>query len=683
MTEVLLFIPKAELHAGDNLHGFVTSCREELIIFGAALPFNDNIWDVSDSVPLKGHGKKRIRMAFYSLEAVKSNNQSPMAEPFLGFAKAYMRYMHGLRPVVGFGFRLTALRVLEAALLEYSDNPNPVSIDAHVMNRAAQLAESNYSNGVAYRVGGQLEIIAEFLSENGITTLPVRWYNFLSRPGDSVRVGKEFDKNRKEKLPSKAALDTLPKVFNLAVEPSEIIVSSVAAILCSAPDRINEVLLLPELCEVRQNTGENNTEAYGLRWWPAKGAEPMVKLIIPSMSGVVEEAIGKIRHLTNEPRNIAKWYEEHPDQLYLHRDVEYLREREWITMPELAETIGLSGGESASQWCKGNKIKFSSGHSVRKVRFVDVEQYILGMLPDGFPFLDMDVGLKYSEALLIVRVNEMHMQRGTFRCMIEPITINQINTGLGSRIKHGVASIFSRFDFTEDDGSPIKVTTHQFRHYLNTLAQAGGMSQLDIAKWSGRTDVRQNAQYDHVTAQEIVEKIRHSIGDDSQMFGPLAELPQNLPVTREEFLQLKVPTAHTTDLGFCIHDYTMSFCEVHGDCIHCEDLVCVKGDKEKTKRLNLRLEEARQLQAKAMKALDEGYYGSDRWFEHHSSTVERLSQLCAIMDDSDVPSGTIIQLSSNKEKQPKIGNVNTLTSTKNVEGSPQQMLSKVMSSLEK
>ena len=35
-------------------------------------------------------------------------------------------------------------------------------------------------------------------------------------------------------------------------------------------------------------------------------------------------------------------------------------------------------------------------------------------------------------------------------------------------------SIFERFGYVEKDGAPIRVRTHQLRHYLNTLAQAGG-----------------------------------------------------------------------------------------------------------------------------------------------------------------------------------------------------------------
>jgi len=170
------------------------------------------------------------------------------------------------------------------------------------------------------------------------------------------------------------------------------------------------------------------------------------------------------------------------------------------------------------------------------------------------------------------------------------------------------------------------------------------MSQLDIAKWSGRKDVRQNAAYDHVTPGQMLQKIRDAIGDDSQMFGPLAEIPKKVLIPRDEFARLRIPTAHTTELGFCVHDYTMSPCQLHRDCIHCEDLVCVKGDEEKSMRLRQNLEEARDLLQKAEDAVSDGYAGGDRWLEHHLSAVERLSQLCSIMDDPNVPHGAVVQL---------------------------------------
>lgn len=644
MSDVILFRPKAELDAAGNLAGFVESCRNELTIFGADLDFEANIWDVTEALGLKGHGKKRQRLVFNTLGADTDQAQTRMDDRFRPFAKAYIRYMHGFRPTKIVGFRLAALRALEAALSESGLPPDPVRTDALILNRAAQMIVDRYSEAAAYRIGGQLEMAVEFLADNRLTSVPTRWRNPIKRPGDAVRVGKDFDERRQDKMPTEAALDALPKVFRLATEPVDVIVSSVAAILCSAPDRINEVLILSDTCEVHQNAGKDKGEAYGLRWWPAKGADPMVKWIVPSMVSVVEEAIGKIRSITHEARQMAKWYEEHPDEIYLHDEVRHLRNVEWLTMDEVAEIIGLDNSNSAPAWCKGHGVKPVTHEKSKQVRFVDIEAAVVAMLPAGFPFLGKETGLKYSDALLVVLTNQLNAQRGTYRCMIEPISVNQINSGLGGRAEHGFKSIFTRFGFTEPDGRPIKVTTHQFRHYLNTLAQAGGMSQLDIAKWSGRKDIRHNAAYDHVTPDQMLQKIRDAVGDESQMFGPLAEIPKKVLIPRDEFARLRIPTAHTTDLGFCVHDYTMSPCQLHRDCIHCEDLVCVKGDEEKTMRLRQNLEEARELLRKAEDALAEGYAGGDRWLVHHQSTVERLSQLCSIMDDPGVPLGAVVQL---------------------------------------
>lgn len=645
MAQVIVFKPKAELDAAGNLRGFIESCRNELTTFGVNIRFDENVWDVTESLALKGHGNTRQRLVFSTLTSANESEPASMREPFLSFAKAYMLYTHGLRPTKNTGTRITALKSLETALTENGEEPDPTRIDMLIINRAAQIIGERYSETTAYRIGGQLEMLGAFLTENKLTTVPLNWRNHLKRPSDTVRVGKEFDERRQTKMPSEAALESLPKVFRLATEPADVITTSVAAILCAAPDRISEVLLLPENCEVRQRTGKNGNEAYGLRWWPAKGADPMVKWVVTSMVTVVQEAINRIRGATEEARRIAKWYEENPGRIYLTQEFEHLRAKEWLSMGDVTSVFGFGDVSALHEWCKRKALRIEKPSAEILVQFVEVEKAVLAMLPKGFPYLHQEGGLKYSDALLVARRNELGAQRGTYRCMIEPISINQINTGLGSRAKHGFASVFSRLGFAESDGSPIKITTHQFRHYLNTLAQAGGLSQLDIAKWSGRKDIRQNAAYDHVTPDQMLQKIRDAVGDESQMFGPLAELPKKVLIARDEFARLRVPTAHTTDLGFCIHDYTMSPCQLHRDCINCEDLVCVKGDVKKTQRLRQLLGEARDLMERAKQAVSKEYAGSHRWLEHHTVTVDRLTQLCSIMDDPKVPDGAVVQLS--------------------------------------
>lgn len=645
MTEIVLFTPKADLDAAANLRGFVDMCRSKLTVFGRDLSFQSDVWDVTDFVKWARH--QRVRIRFSSATALDGKRPEAMREPFLSFAKAYVRYMHGMRPSKSLHSRIAALQVIEAALLENEAVPDPVRIDSRVLNRAAQYAADRFSKGAAYRLGGQIEMLATFVTENRLTSAPARWRNPIKRPNSTVRVGKEFDERRAEKMPTSAALNALPLIFRLATEPADVLTASVAAILLATPDRISELLNLPADCEVCEPR-RGREDAYGLRWWPAKGAEPMVKWVVPSMVSVVKEALQRIRAVTEEARKVAKWYELNPDELYLAPGVSHLRDQQWLSMGDVAETIGLSGADTAWVWCKWNSVcteqREKRGNRVF-ARFSDVEVAMLAMLPNRFPILDKTTGLRYSEALFVVRRNELGTQRGTYRCMIDPVGFGQIYRGLGGLAEHGVKSIFSRHSFTEPDGSSISVTSHQFRHYLNTLAQAGGLSQLDIAKWSGRKDIRQNEAYDHVTSSQMLQKIRDAVGGD-QMFGPLAVLPKKVLVRRDEFARLVVPTAHTTDLGYCVHDYTSSPCQLHMDCIHCKDLVCVKGDAEKEALLRRRLDEAQELMDKAQVATSENFSGSDRWLDHHRSTVDRLTQLCSIMDDPAVPNGSVIQLAT-------------------------------------
>lgn len=370
----------------------------------------------------------------------------------------------------------------------------------------------------------------------------------------------------------------------------------------------------------------------------------MVKWIVPTMVSVVQEAISRIAKLTTKAREVAKWYEENPGRLYVPDRLGHLRDQELLTFAEVSALLfETSARGTGRQWCVQNKVPILGSGSRSRVQFCDVETAAIALLPKGFPWLNSEVGLRYSEALLVTRRYELAEDRGTFNGVVDAVTMQQVSDGLGGRSAHGQSSSFSRLGFTASDGGSLKINTHQFRHYLNTLAQAGGLSQLDIAKWSGRRDVRQNEAYDHVTPAEILAKVRNAIGELPETTEALNNLPARVIIRREEFLRLKIPTAHTTDYGYCVHDYTMTPCQLHMDCLYCEEHVCIKGDKQKTALMQQRLEESRKLLADAHQAMGQGYKGSNRWLEHHETTVTRMEQLVGILADPAVPDGSVIQ----------------------------------------
>lgn len=344
----------------------------------------------------------------------------------------------------------------------------------------------------------------------------------------------------------------------------------------------------------------------------------------------------------------------YPGKLYLPKHMETFRGKR-LTMKEIYELLydapasdDKSRGVIGLQFCRRHNIELrhiGSGGGYY-AEFADVESTVLKKLPRGFPIFNAEIGLKYSDALCVIRRNSLSTTKAPFRSVIEPLEHGHIYCRLGSHSIYGVASIFDRHGFTEPDGSHIRVATHQFRHYLNTLAQAGGLSQLDIAKWSGRKDIRQNDVYDHLSAKEMLSQIQAAVGEHHMMFGPLANLPKTVLIPRDEFARLKVPTAHTTEFGYCIHDFTMSPCQQFRDCLNCEEQVCIKGDIERTARLKQRLAETKHLLDLSKAGLEAEEYGASRWVEHHRSTLTRLNQLCEILDDPIVPLGSFVQLAS-------------------------------------
>ena len=112
----------------------------------------------------------------------------------------------------------------------------------------------------------------------------------------------------------------------------------------------------------------------------------------------------------------------------------------------------------------------------------------------------------------------------------------------------------------EDDGTPCRITTHQFRHWLNDLADKGGMPVEVLTRWMGRSFARDTQDYRHATVDERLAWLKDSIRSGS-VTGHMAEVYRQLPVgERERFLDGQIQAMHVTPLGICIHDFAVEPC---------------------------------------------------------------------------------------------------------------------------
>lgn len=279
-------------------------------------------------------------------------------------------------------------------------------------------------------------------------------------------------------------------------------------------------------------------------------ADPMVKWIVPSMASVIQEAVRRIKAVTAEPRRVAQWYSENPQKLYLPAHLEHLRTRETLDMYELSEVLfseELSNPPViCGLWCRSNGVTLTQLPAAKKVKgltktalFSDVERAVLAKLPSKFPFLDQTRGLLLKDSLFLVAGNAMHATRATYQCLVEPYAYSSLYARIGG--SESMPSLFQELGYAEDDGSPIHLRTHQIRHYLNTLANRGGLSEVDIARWAGRANIHQNSAYDHESAADLAEQARRvvSVPDGLETGVLAANSPR--PITLVKRQDFRVP----------------------------------------------------------------------------------------------------------------------------------------------
>jgi len=358
-AEIILFSPRIELSALENLVSFIALARDALTIFGRDLDWDADAWDVTETT--HGSGQGTIRIGFTGW----TGNGEPAA--LLGpslreFAKAYIRYQQGLNPRRGLQHVLGAFRALDA-VSGFNDLQDLTRITPLQLDLAAGQIAAHYGAAGAYRIAGRLEEIGRFLSEQALVAVPFQWSHSISRPRELNRLGEEFEKRRAEKLPEQRELEAVAYAFRAADNPSDRIAASAAALMCCAPVRVGELLRMRSNCEVVRED-RKGAQSYGLRWWTEKGMKPEVRWIVATMEDVAREAIATIRELTSEARRISAWYEANPKRLYLPESLGWLRDVSTIPYTAADELLGLN----SEKWAARNGVRpVGAGASVRRL----------------------------------------------------------------------------------------------------------------------------------------------------------------------------------------------------------------------------------------------------------------------------------------------------------------------------
>lgn len=539
----------------------------------------DNNWE-------SNHWKKIFKFSKFKMKNVKLDSFSKAEDldsSYIGFCKSYVAYIF-CSNFKGFD-KLTfpiVLRVIERNLLVFTGSGDIKSLNPVILDECLSDINENYTKGVTYSCGKFMERLVAFLNEKEFLNCGLmKWSSYIRPPESRLSISENADNARLAKLPNEKALRAIGEIFSMHDYDLHERDLFVTSVFALLMCAPSRITEILSLRADCEIVEKNREgkECYGLRFYSLKGFGANIKWIPEIMVPTARLAIKRLLKLSENSRARSKMLEE--------------------------EMKKQGGGEI---------------------------------------WFDKEKDVRFSNALCALFDNQLSMKRQTGNDLFK-ITNTFFSKELGySKIsKH--KNLFERHGYHDEDNKPLFLRTHQARHLLNTLAQRGGLGELDIAKWSGRVSVTQNRVYNHITEDEMIEKVK-ALGINQNNTIPCdSDVNENFEISTIHELKNKLEhgAVHTTEYGYCVHDYTFAPCGKYFDCINCSEQVCVKGEKQKLERLRSLLDTTEDLVDKAKEAISEEELGADKWYQHQTKTLERVKGIIALMENPELPDGSLVR----------------------------------------
>lgn len=606
-------------------------------------PYPNAVWD-EFCWNIEGFGNRRIhdkRVLKIYFTRVKKNNRDlyePFKQPFSDFAKMLIVTSAAMRGV-GYSAQkatIDALRYLYETLIAGGSTAPSDLLPRHFKAAAAVAAKRRDHSG-AYTLSTNLQRIAYFLDEHLLTPAAMNFKNPITKPLTSDGPDEKSQQKGLNKMPSSEALVALAAASNAPLDDDEKILLRTIDLLVAGGFRVGEVLSLPLNCWVEEAVPEENfapvankkaeepLKRCGLRYIPEKGGEPFVKWLPDKTVPFAKRAVDDLIRLCAPAREQAAILEQNPDRVPLPGNPV---PEELIDRNQIAESLGIT-----PRWMRvliesrldlnSINVSFSKEGCKKLYRVADIERALLQLrAPLDVLNVPGKKVQKLSESLCVMFMNQFDKSKTTMRFLPQLVGYRQITTALGA--EQHAASIFSRRGLKASDGSYLKIKTHAFRHWLNTMADQGGLSDMQLALWMGRSDLQQNAAYKHGTTAQRAGWAKEAL-KSGKLSGVIDDIYSQIndPAEKRQFLDTFVNAAHFTDYGVCLHDYALDPCKYHLNCLSgCGEFLRTKGDQaERRKIRELRVFTARQLEM-AQEAMREDEFNANAWVEHNRTILE-------------------------------------------------------------
>ncbi|MEE4246977.1 MAG: hypothetical protein V2I33_16310 [Kangiellaceae bacterium] len=205
-------------------------------------------------------------------------------------------------------------------------------------------------------------------------------------------------------------------------------------------------------------------------------------------------------------------------------------------------------------------------------------------------------------------------------------------------------SVFSRLGIIDEDtDEPVKMTSHDIRHWLNTVYQQGGLSQDQIALIFNRKVKKQNQTYDQTSNAERQRRIRAAI-KDNEALGRIADnytaIADYSRDEAEDYLEAVTRMINPMPHGLCMLDWSTTPCPHHLSCFDCdssepspcEHLIIDKKSDEQIIEIQ-RIHKESNLIVEALELQD---LTDSPQIKHHKRVINNIEMLIELPSDDDV-----------------------------------------------
>lgn len=701
------------------LQAYIDSARK-LSIYGGESGWSANQWITTTL-------RNPVPMAFCQLRRHPKEPFVVLQSPFLEFAKAYVRHKQNQREVGSIQSTMAALRFIYAGLMDIHGTPDVIRIDGAVQESVSEKVSAWYEPGAVslFTIGRVLMTIYSELREKGIhCALPLwtsPWGNGVNK---SISMNPKAVAWRREKTPDDQKLAAVLVAFELAETDKDQYWSSLALLLAFASSRGGELIDL----SVDSLIDEKYTDKYGrsrrrvgLRWYSEKGFNGNVKWVprLPTSNGdearetelmdLVVRAFNRLLRLSEPARNAAKLAFDTEGSVYpIHEFC--------ITPTDYPQDIVLTDAEAAHATGRTailNRLhtqlsrvyrtqrKYASWHlpcleqgnpTYRDIAQADYKHFA-GRLCH-WPFTSNSERVKIWECLALYQWNQFsdHSNKKVYPNSYCLPTTDKLCIQLSGKWIKGIqtqTSLFHRLGLTMEDGTPIQMTSHDFRRWHGTRGRAlahKGLSEHRLRMLAGRKDIRQNDAYDYNTPEQKAALFRQiiPISSDTRTLDKRHEVGD--PIYRHELLnrplgEHEVPQpVQIGEFGGCTHSLTEPPCMKGGDCLTCSEKKYIKG----TPGCLERLRETAEHHKAEFDGLDEHQkkweqLGVDQWMTYHAIRYAVAECLVRQMEDPSIPVGAVLGLDERFDPSPLT--VNLMAKGIEVPNNPQDPVAHEISQL--